>query len=75
MGRTDLRYWPTENHHIEARKQIALLGHLARGYEEVAVVDGPVGTNMVTLPGLIKPSEWDPKRCVCLHSLSVVILR
>lgn len=58
---TDLRYWPEETQHAAARKMIPLLGHLARGSQEVAQVDGPVGTEMATLPGVVKLDEWDYK--------------
>lgn len=62
MGRTDLRYWPEHTQHIVASEQIVQLGHLAQGFPDVAVVDGPLGTNMVALPGRISPTEFDPKR-------------
>ena len=59
----DLRYWPKETQHPAVRKMIPLLGHLARGSQEVAQLDGPVGTEMVTLPGVLQPGEWEITRC------------
>lgn len=60
----DLRYWPEKTQHNAVRKMIPLLGYLARGYDEVAGVDGAIGTEMVELPGVLTPEEWDPKRLV-----------
>lgn len=65
---TDLRYWPEETQHQYVRKLIPQLGHLARGFDEVAVVEGAIGTEMVTLPGVLSPLEWDPQRwATCLY--------
>lgn len=61
---TDLRYWPHDTHAHNVRKLIPQLGYLARGYDEPATLDGPIGTNMVTLPGVLTPMQWDPKRWV-----------
>lgn len=66
---TDMRYWPEETQHQAVRKMIPMLGYLARGYDEVAVVDGAIGTEMVTLPGVLTPSEWDPQRSVLVLAL------
>lgn len=41
---------------------IPKLGRLARGFQEVAHVEGPIGTVLVDLPGILGPEEWDPKR-------------
>lgn len=71
---TDMRYWPEETQHQAVRKMIPMLGYLARGYDEVAVVDGAIGTEMVTLPGVLTPSEWDPKRSVFGARLSGLCL-
>lgn len=70
---TDLRYWPEETQHQAVRKLIPKLGYLARGFDDVAVVDGPIGTEMVTLPGVLTPLEWDPKRLVLLLFLSLSV--
>ncbi|CAM9248048.1 unnamed protein product [Ectocarpus fasciculatus] len=59
---TDLRYWPNETQAHVVRRMIPQLGYLARGYDEPATLDGPIGTNMVTLPGVLTPLQWDPKR-------------
>ncbi|CAM9763675.1 unnamed protein product [Pylaiella littoralis] len=59
---TDLRYWPHETQAHVVRKLIPQLGYLGRGFDEPATLDGPIGTNMVTLPGVLTPLQWDPKR-------------
>eukprot|EP00752_Nemacystus_decipiens_P003968 g3634.t1 len=59
---TDLRYWPHETHAHTVRRMIPQLGYLARGFDEPATLDGPIGTSMVSLPGVLTPLQWDPKR-------------
>lgn len=61
---TDLRYWPHDTHAHNVRRMIPQLGYLARGFDEPATLDGPIGTNMVSLPGVLTPLQWDPKRSV-----------
>jgi len=68
---TDLRYWPHDTHAHNVRKLIPQLGYLARGYDEPATLDGPIGTNMVTLPGVLTPLQWDPKRWVVPRLLTL----
>lgn len=55
-----------------AREQISLLGYLGQGWPDPAIVDGPIGTNMVALPGGVHFTELDPKRYVLLNRLGTV---
>lgn len=71
---TDLRYWPHETHAHTVRRMIPKLGYLGRGFDEPATLDGPIGTNMVTLPGVLTPLQWDPKRLVGGGCVVVVVL-